>query len=171
MLLKKKDVELTKGNQVSSSMFLRYNTALGPPYHILMDTNFINFAISNKLDVITAGMDCLYGKCIPCISDCVMGELEKMGPKFRVALRMAKDPRFERLPCTHKGTYADDCIVSRVQMHPIYVVATCDKELKGRLRKIPGVPLMSIKNHQFYVERMPDAIDAHRTNIKIGKKR
>jgi U3 small nucleolar RNA-associated protein 24 len=31
-------------------------------------------------------------------------------------LRLAKDPRFKRLPCTHKGTYADDCIVSRVQM-------------------------------------------------------
>jgi U3 small nucleolar RNA-associated protein 24 len=28
--------------------------------------------------------------------------------------RVARDPRFERLPCTHKGTYADDCIVQRV---------------------------------------------------------
>ena len=34
--------------------------------------------------------------------------------------RVAKDPRFERLPCTHKGTYADDCLVQRVQM-VIYV--------------------------------------------------
>lgn len=29
--------------------------------------------------------------------------------------RMAKDPRFERLPCMHKGTYADNCIVNRIQ--------------------------------------------------------
>lgn len=43
-----------------------------------------------------------------------MAELEKLGPKFRLALRVAKDPRFERLPCTHKGTYADDCLVQRV---------------------------------------------------------
>ena len=28
--------------------------------------------------------------------------------------RLAKDPRFERLPCLHKGTYADDCLVQRV---------------------------------------------------------
>lgn len=28
--------------------------------------------------------------------------------------RTAKDPRFMRLPCSHKGTYADDCIVARV---------------------------------------------------------
>ena len=43
-----------------------------------------------------------------------MAELEKLGSKFRVAQRIAKDPRFERLPCTHKGTYADDCLVNRV---------------------------------------------------------
>lgn len=79
---------------------------------------------------------------IPYITDCVMAEIEKLGMKYRVALRynqvdstlalscrchrgkmslnflclyrIAKDPRFERLPCTHKGTYADDCLVQRV---------------------------------------------------------
>ena len=51
---------------------------------------------------------------VPCITDCVMGELEKLGSKFRVAQQIAKDPRFERLPCMHKGTYADDCLVNRV---------------------------------------------------------
>jgi len=25
-----------------------------------------------------------------------------------------KDPRFERLTCSHQGTYADDCIVQRI---------------------------------------------------------
>jgi len=43
-----------------------------------------------------------------------MAELEKLGRKYRVALRIAKDKRFERLKCTHKGTYADDCLVQRV---------------------------------------------------------
>ncbi len=35
---------------------------LGPPYHIILDTNFINFSIQNKLDPIKASMDCLYAK-------------------------------------------------------------------------------------------------------------
>ena len=95
-------------------MFFKYNAALGPPYHILLDTNFINFAIKNKLEIISAGMDCLLAKVVPCITDCVMAELEKLGPKFRIALRIAKDPRFERLTCDHKGTYADNCLVNRV---------------------------------------------------------
>ena len=60
-------------------------------------------------------MDCLLAKCIPCVTDCVMAELEKLGSKYRLALRLAKDPRFERLPCTHKGTYADDCLLQRCQ--------------------------------------------------------
>lgn len=43
-----------------------------------------------------------------------MGELEKLGQKYKIALRIIKDPRFERLNCMHKGTYADDCLVNRV---------------------------------------------------------
>ena len=52
---------------------------------------------------------------IPHISDCVIAELEKLGHKYRLALRLAKDPRFRKLKCCHKGTYADDCIVNRVR--------------------------------------------------------
>ena len=88
-------------------------------------------------------MDCLYAQCVPHITDCVMAELEKLGQKYRVALRVAKDPRFVRLPCTHPGTYADDCICERVRQHKCYIVATCDTDLKRRLRKIRGCPSCS----------------------------
>lgn len=149
--------------QASSAMFFQYNTQLGPPYHVLVDTNFINFSIKNKLDIIQSMMDCLYAKCIPYVTDCVMGELEKLGQKYRVALRIAKDQRFERLPCLHKGTYADDCLVQRIKQHKCYIVATCDKDLKRRIRKIPGVPIMFLQKHRYSIERMPDAFGAPRT--------
>jgi hypothetical protein len=35
--------------KVSSAMFFKYNTQLGPPYQVLVDTNFINFSIKNKV--------------------------------------------------------------------------------------------------------------------------
>lgn len=54
---------------------------------MLVDTNFINFSIQNKLDMVSGMMDCLFAKCVPCITDCVVGELEKLGSKFRVAQR------------------------------------------------------------------------------------
>lgn len=158
---KKKDAELVKTvPKASSALFFKYNAQLGPPYYVLLDTNFINFSIQNKLEIVSAMMDCLFAKCIPCITDCVMAELEKLGKKFRVALRVAKDPRFERLTCSHKGTYADDCLVSRVNMHKCYIVATCDKDLKRRIRKIPGVPIMYISQHKYSIERMPEALGA-----------
>lgn len=91
-----------------------------------------------------------------------MAELEKLGPKFRVALRLAKDPRFERIHCGCKGTYADDCLVKMINVHRCYIVATCDKDLKRRIRKVPGVPIMYISQHKYTIERMPEAFGAPR---------
>jgi U3 small nucleolar RNA-associated protein 24 len=81
-------------------MFFSANNALGPPYHILLDTNFINFrhgllrifrlapndftlrSIQNKLDVMQAAMDCLYAKCtiyIRCVCVCYIYMLYTSG--------------------------------------------------------------------------------------------
>lgn len=159
----RREKTIRRSAPVSSALFFRHNEQLGPPYHVLIDTNFINFSIANKLDVLKSLTDCLYAKATPYITDCVMAELEKLGPKYHVALRVAKDPRFERLPCAHKGTYADDCLVRRVIMHKCYIVATCDRDLRRRIRKIPGVPIMYITQHRYSIERMPEALGAPRT--------
>ena len=135
--------------QVPTALFFQYNTQLGPPYHVLIDTNFINFSIKNKLEIYKSMMDCLLAKCIPCITDCVMAELEKLGTKYRLALRLAKDPRFERLPCTHSGTYADDCLLQRCQQHRCYIVATCDKELKRKIRKVSTAQGFIFEKHNW----------------------
>ena len=157
---KKSENAIRHVEQSSSALFFQYNNQLGPPYHVLIDTNFINFSIQNKMDIYQSMMDCLYAKCTPYITDCVLGELEKLGSHYRVALRIAKDERFERLPCMHQGTYADDCILNRVKQHKCYIVATCDRDLKRRIRKVPGVPIMYLSQHRFTIERMPDAYGA-----------
>ena len=79
-------------------MFFAHNSALGPPFHVLIDTNFINFSIKNKIDMVKGMTDCLLAKCIPVVLDSVMAELETLGSKYRLALRLAKDPRFLRMP-------------------------------------------------------------------------
>ncbi|KAK4054527.1 rRNA-processing protein fcf1 [Microbotryomycetes sp. JL201] len=151
-----KEQETRQVDTMPSSMFFTHNEALVPPYRVLVDTNFINLSLENRIDLVKAMMDALYAKAIPCISDCVIAELEKLGHQYRLALRVARDPRFERLPCSHKGTYADDCIVNRVTSHRCYIVATCDRQLRRRLRKIPGVPLMYISKKRYAIERLPD---------------
>ncbi|KAJ5774653.1 hypothetical protein N7457_009549 [Penicillium paradoxum] len=152
-----KDDLVREAPQAPSSMFFQYNTALAPPYSVLVDTNFISHTIQHKLEVIPTMLDCLYAKCIPIVTDCVLAELEKLGPKYRLALRVAKDPRFERVKCDHKGTYADDCLVDRVIKHRVYIIATNDRDLKRRIRKIPGAPIMSVARGKYVIERLPDA--------------
>ncbi|KAE9972339.1 hypothetical protein BLS_004815 [Venturia inaequalis] len=143
--------------QVSSSLFFQYNTALKPPYDVLVDTNFLSHTVQNKLEMLDQMMTCLYAECRPIITSCVMAELEKLGPKYRIALRIARDERWERLECGHKGVYADDCIVDRCVKHKVYIVATNDRDLKRRIRKIPGVPIMSVARGKYVIERLPDA--------------
>ncbi|ELU36009.1 Fcf1 domain-containing protein [Rhizoctonia solani AG-1 IA] len=92
-----------------------------------------------------------WSNCIPCVTDCVIAELEKLGPKYRIALRVARDPRFERLPCSHEGTYADDCLVQRVTASKCYIVATCDRELRRRVRKV-----CTGCERRYAIERLPD---------------
>mmetsp|Transcript_37516 Transcript_37516/g.98995 ORF Transcript_37516/g.98995 Transcript_37516/m.98995 type:complete len:207 (-) Transcript_37516:9-629(-) len=155
----KGEAKVRESIKAPSTMFFQYNENLRPPYQVLLDTNFLRMSIQMKLDVFKGCMDCLLAKCNPCITDCVMGELEKMGRRHRLALRLAKDERFTRLTCQHKGTYADDCIHDRVSQHKCYIVATNDKDLKRRIRKVPGIPIMSAARGGYRIERVPDTID------------
>jgi len=53
---KSNEEKTTEAPQTSSALFFQYNTALGPPFHILIDTNFVNFSIKNKMDIMQSMM-------------------------------------------------------------------------------------------------------------------
>lgn len=76
----------------TAHMFLCYNPSLKPPYRIIIDTNFLVLSISNRLDLFKCAMDCLLSKVIIHFSDCVEAELEKLGSKTKLALKLIKDP-------------------------------------------------------------------------------
>lgn len=118
----------------------------------MLDTNFINFAIKKKMDIKRNLMSCLLSNSKLFVTECVIAELEKLGRAYRVALGIVKRDDFNRLQCDHKGTYADDCIVNRITASRCYIVATCDTELKNRIRKVGGVPIVSIMGRKFDVE-------------------
>ncbi|TDZ34579.1 rRNA-processing protein FCF1-like protein [Colletotrichum spinosum] len=109
------------------------------------------------LPLLETMMDSLLATCHPTITDCVMAELEKLGPKYRIAMRVAKDPRWHRITCTHKGIYADDCLTNMVTRQQIYIVATNDRGLMSRIRKVPGVPLLKCARGKYIIERLPGA--------------
>lgn len=45
--------------QQPSSMFFQHNEALVPPYHVLVDTNFLSHTVSRKLPLMESLMDLL----------------------------------------------------------------------------------------------------------------
>ena len=55
---KKKQQEPRQVEQAVSALFFQYNTQLGPPYHVLVDTNFINFSIRYVDPVKNLAIDC-----------------------------------------------------------------------------------------------------------------
>ena len=67
---------------------------------------------------------------------------------------------FRLCPMACGSDYADDCLHQRCQQHRCYIVATCDKDLKRRIRKVPGVPIMYINSRKYSIERMPEAFGA-----------
>ena len=42
--------------KTSTALFFKYNSQLGPPYQVLVDTNFINFSIKNKVSCIASDL-------------------------------------------------------------------------------------------------------------------
>lgn len=108
--------KLTITQQAPSSMFFEFNTSLVPPYQIIVDTNFLSRSIQAKLPLLESAMDALYASVNIIITDCVMAELEKLGPKYRMALMIARDERWTRLTCDHKGTYADDVRIPNIRL-------------------------------------------------------
>ena len=83
--------------QSSSALFFQYNTQLGPPYYILVDTNFINFSIKNKLEIVKSMMDCLYAKCKSTVPSFLEWEQQKRNNVF---LSMKKKKKQHYSPST-----------------------------------------------------------------------
>lgn len=139
-----------KNNKTFSNFTTEYKNRA---FFVLIDTNFIYFTLKNKIDLFEAFIKCLCSNCILCVSECVILELERLGPKFRLALRVLKAKGIIKLSCCHDSSiiYADDCIFQTVKTFRHFLVATCDKDLKRRIRKISFTPIISIKKRKLQV--------------------
>mmetsp|Transcript_48482 Transcript_48482/g.121051 ORF Transcript_48482/g.121051 Transcript_48482/m.121051 type:complete len:147 (-) Transcript_48482:1423-1863(-) len=135
----------------SEIKYLKSKKIINPPFFILVDTNFIYFTLKNKIDLFSGFSECFLGKTVVCVSNCVLLELEKLGQKFKLALKCLRDLRIQKIHCAHPSNivYADDCICETIKtFHPLFV-ATCDKALKQRIKKISSIPIVSIKKKKF----------------------
>ncbi|KAG0654057.1 hypothetical protein C6P46_001993 [Rhodotorula mucilaginosa] len=54
--------EVNRVDAMPTSLFFSHNQALVPPYRVIVDTNFINLSLENRVDMVRAMMDVLYAK-------------------------------------------------------------------------------------------------------------
>ena len=158
----KKDLSALKEREVPqhpSCLFSQYNTQLGPPYHILVDTNFINFSIKAKLSTANDGLCVCQG--YPLYNWLCNSWNWETGAKVSSGSKDCQGSEIWTIAMHTRGNLCR-CLVQRITQHKCYIVATVDRDLKQRIRKIPGVPIMYISNHRYNIERMPDDYGAPR---------
>jgi len=123
------------------------------PIKVVLDANFFFVALQFNIDVFTELADLLNRRFEPIILSSTQKELqglaESRSPKLQkqaqLALRLAKKCRVISVEKGLKETY-DDVIV-RVSAECKSPIATNDRELRKRLRKV-GVPVIFLRQKQ-----------------------
>lgn len=114
------------------------------PYQLLIDGTFCVAALNNKINIADNMPRYLQGELKLLTTPCAIVEMEKLGPKVFGALKILKN--FALHKCCHdkRPVPAVDCLLSMVKNYneKHYVVATQDRDLQGKIRRLPGVPLL-----------------------------
>ena len=119
--------------KVSTALYFKYNTQLGPPYQVLVDTNFINFAIKNK---------------VPCSSQC---RLAADVAEQAVRPLDAGWPAPERPPQPVPSQPVPDLLQRTPLAYPLLTAKSCLKRHRafesclarlGRFRRYSNVPAL-----------------------------
>ncbi|ORX65604.1 hypothetical protein DL89DRAFT_213765, partial [Linderina pennispora] len=133
-----------------------YQQAFGfrQPYQVLITPDFIDECIASKLSMKEDLPEVFQGPVKQLVSECTLKELRNGGDDKIVALAAIK--LFERRRCPHKelsltGLECVRKIMGKVNEHN-YAVATQDIKLRNKLRNIPGVPIVHVKQRQVVLE-------------------
>ncbi|KAH8551401.1 rRNA processing protein Utp23 [Umbelopsis sp. PMI_123] len=123
------------------------------PYQILLDGNFVQESLSNKIYMKEVLPNTLMGPTKQLITSCAIAELRSKGEDFSGAVIASK--RFERRRCKHvEPVSSAQCIkeiIDKDNPHN-YCIASQDAELRKYLRSIPGVPLIHINRSVVVLE-------------------
>merc|ERR1719321_1624333 len=85
------------------------------------------------------------------VTNCVMSELRSLDNIGAVVIAKG----YYRVQCQHETPIdAADCIADAIGEHNKrkFLVATCDQELRQRLRKVPGCPILALNNQVPFLE-------------------
>jgi len=159
------------------------NFGFREPYQVLLDSAILQDAYKFKIDLVGRLEKVLGAKVKPMITQCDMRHLYDAKPKNETLILQAKE--YERRRCGHHELEEPlstlECLTSVVDPKGSgsnkhrYVVASNEKEVRQKMRRIPGVPLIYISKSVVLMEPMTSATEAHRekeekSKFKLGLK-
>jgi len=113
------------------------------PFKVLVDGELIRNALDEKIYLKDELPKILQGRCYMVVTNCVVSELRKKGEDYKGAALFAK--RLQRAKCDHStAVSANECMKSVIgESNPEkYCVAVQDQNLRYRLSRLPGVPIV-----------------------------
>ncbi|KAJ8107132.1 hypothetical protein OPT61_g9079 [Boeremia exigua] len=159
------------------------NFGFREPYQVLLDSSILQDAYKFKIDLVGRLEKVLGAKVKPMITQCDMRHLYTAKPKNETLILQAKE--YERRRCGHHELEEPlstlECLSSVVDPKGSgsnkhrYVVASNEKEVRSKMRRIPGVPLIYINKSVVLMEPMTSATEEHRereekSKFKLGLK-
>ncbi|KAJ1955024.1 hypothetical protein GGI12_005659 [Dipsacomyces acuminosporus] len=151
--------------------FYQHTFGFREPYQILLGPDFILEAAERKISIIDELGQAVQGKAKFLATWCTIDEVRKSGDSSE-AVKVARS--CEKRRCPHKDPISGtECIkeIMGDENKFNYCVAVQDKDLRDRLRRIPGVPLIHIQRSVVLLEHVQDSskeINKQQIQEKLG---
>ncbi|KAG9061705.1 hypothetical protein KI688_006854 [Linnemannia hyalina] len=140
------------------------------PYQVLVDADFIQTALDQRLDLRTNIPKVLCDASKQMVTPCTMALLKSRGEDASGAFLASK--RFEKRRCKHQQAVDEDICLSQIisNSNPHnYVVASQSKKLRSKFAQVPGVPLLYINRSNLILEPPSEASMNKCKQIESGK--
>lgn len=142
------------------------------PYQVIVDDQIVTASNDSSFDLAKGLERTLQAEVKVMITQCCMQALYEIGNQD--AISMAKE--FERRRCNHNPKDPKtpmECIESIVDINGTnkhrYVVASQDVQIRRKLRRVPGVPLVHISRAVMVMEPLSDASARVSKRMEISK--
>lgn len=142
------------------------------PFQTIIDDEIITTCVKSSYDLIKGINRTIQAECKPMITQCCIQALYET--KNQQAIDLAKT--FERRRCNHppkNPLKPAECIESITSINGVnkhrYIVATQSYDLRKKLRKVPGVPLIFMNRSVMVMEPLSEASSKY-SNLVESKK-
>lgn len=147
-----------------------YTFKFREPYQIIVDDEIVTTCQKSSFDIHKGLTRTIQAENKPMITQCCMQAL--YDTKNQESINLAKT--FERRKCNHREAIdPSQCIESIVnikgQNKHRYIVASQDLQLRKKLRKIPGVPLIYMNRSVMVMEPISDVSNQYNMNYESKK--